>query len=231
MTMMVEQFQRFHAFQQVNPNNLITLTTGDLATDEIANDLKNAQDNGQVKLNTFVTERLATQNKPFHDSLKKSKSKTFSTLYKGDVVAKKKTQPVKPDRDIFRKIIVSMESGRPINIEEILQHELCSVPLSLVTMSYSLRLTNKAELAKILEGGAKANTLMQSDLTTCTIIDAMALVRAIGKPHGSHTFGNLADAFIQSVKCHLSETCTRVDVVFDQYKQHSIKCGTRMDFA
>ena len=51
----------------------------------------------------------------------------------------------------------------------------------------------------------------------------MALVRAIGKPPNASTFGDYADMFIQKMTANL----TRVDLVFDQYLQNSIKGGTR----
>jgi len=58
------------------------------------------------------------------------------------------------------RIIVSMESGREVNMDELLQKELCAVPDSV------LRPTNKA--------GAKETDLSPSVLRTCTIIDGMA---------------------------------------------------------
>ena len=55
----------------------------------------------------------------------------------------------------------------------------------------------------------------------------MELVYSIGKPTGASTFGDLADVVIQSMRSNLSNVCTRVDVVFDRYIEHSIKHGSR----
>ena len=134
---------------------------------------------------------------------------------------------VRPDRDIFRCIIVSIESGRDVNIDDLLQKELCVVRLSLATTDFALKSTNKAELASILGEGARVSELDVSNLLTCTIVDGMALVRAMGKPQGISTFGDYVDEFIKRIKWNLKQTTTRVDITFDQYFENSIKDGTR----
>ena len=63
---------------------------------------------------------------------------------------------------------------------------------------------------------------------TCTILDGMALLQAIGKPADATNFGDLADIFAMNVFSHFSSTCTRVDVVFDMYKTVSAKADTRI---
>lgn len=65
-----------------------------------------------------------------------------------------------------------------------------------------------------------------TDLKTCFIIDGQALVHAIGKPSKAQTFRHLVDKFIASVFRHFSGTCSRVDVVFDRYEEHTIKDTT-----
>lgn len=56
----------------------------------------------------------------------------------------------------------------------------------------------------------------------------MAVVQAIGKPADFTTFGDLAGCFCKSILGHFSGSCTRVDVVFDTYRQHTIKAGIRV---
>lgn len=129
---------------------------------------------------------------------------------------------VKPDRDIFRHIIVSMDSGIEVNIDELLQKELCAVPLSLATTDSLLRPTNKADLATILQAGAMETKLSPSAVSTCTIIDGMAfndstIGKAIGKLPNASTFGDYADMFVEKVTGHLDGSITKVDLVFDQY--------------
>ena len=226
---LVEQFERYDAFHQDNPYDLVTLTTGDVATKEIQQDLTDAHGTGKQMVADFVSNRLVTRNTYFHDTLAKRKSKTFSTLYTNlDKSKLLKSSVVKADREVFQRIIVSMESGREVNLNHLLQKELCAVPLSLATADSALRSTNKAELAAILEVDAKETQLTSSNLQTCLIIDGMALVRAMGKPPNATTFDDYAAEYRKRVQSNLHDNTTRVDVVFDQYLQHSIKSGTRV---
>ena len=55
----------------------------------------------------------------------------------------------------------------------------------------------------------------------------MEWIYSIGKPTGASTFGDLADIVIQSMRSNFSNNCTRVDVVFDRYIEHSIRHGSR----
>lgn len=112
-------------------------------------------------------------------------------------------------------------------MDELLQQELCAVPLSLTTTDSSLRHTNKAELATILAEAVTETDMSVSDLSSCTIIDGMALVRVMGRPQGATTFGDLADEFTWKVKSQFRGNNTRVDVVFYRYQQSSVKSGTR----
>ena len=60
----------------------------------------------------------------------------------------------------------------------------------------------------------------------CLILDGQAVVVAIGKPAGAHTFGDLADVFIEHVL--VSGKCFKtIYVTFDRYIDNSTKSGTR----
>ena len=58
------------------------------------------------------------------------------------------------------------------------------------------------------------------------IIDGQALVVALGKPDAAVTFGDLADTYVKSVLKAGSEY-HRIDVVFDKYRDETIKGTTR----
>ncbi len=129
---------------------------------------------------------------------------------------------------MFRRLVVSVASGREVQLNDLLEKELSPVPLALATTDGNLRSTNKAHLTEILEKGHITHTLPACNLheTVCTIIDGMALVHALGKPVGCKNFGDLADIFIQSVCSNFTGNCTRVDILFDRYGTQSIKSGT-----
>jgi len=70
----------------------------------------------------------------------------------------------------------------------------------------------------------------QLPVKSCVIIDGQALVQTIGKPANARNFGQLAAVFVRSVFSHFSETCSRVDVVFDRYEASTVKDGTRLQW-
>ena len=110
--------------------------------------------------------------------------KTFETLYFVPVsLDKDKTVPYKADRDLLRRVVVSLESGREVDLDTLLQPELSPVPLSIATLDRCPRLASS-----------------KSDL------------------------GKIFTAFVVS---HVSNKCTRVDVVFDRCLHDSIKGVTR----
>ena len=101
------------------------------------------------------------------------------------------------------------------------------VPISLAELNTSLRSGDKAILAEVLTSGVVCPPDIPPEDESCLIIDGQALVIAIGKPHGAVTFGDFADAFVQSV-LHSGRNCARIDVTFDRYYPTSIKGNTRL---
>ncbi len=66
-----------------------------------------------------------------------------------------------------------------------------------------------------------------ADEQTCTIIDAMAVIQAIGSKTNAKTFREFVDQVTDSMFKHLSYSCNRVDIVFDCYSELSTKACTR----
>ena len=61
-----------------------------------------------------------------------------------------------------------------------------------------------------------------SQSQTCTIIDGMAAVQFLANSLGAKTFGEWSDRFLRHVTSHLSDSCTKVDVLFGRYVKNSI---------
>ena len=61
---------------------------------------------------------------------------------------------------------------------------------------------------------------------SCLVIDGQARIMAIGKLASAKAFGDLADVFTASV-FQSARSYARIDVVFDRYREESIKAGTR----
>ena len=125
------------------------------------------------------------------------------------------------DLNLFRNMTISAQS-RHLNMREVLSHPLGPIPWSLATPDGSLRKTNKSALGRELEKNINAAENMQRP--SACIVDGMALVNKI--PVDKKTFGEICDAAFTTV---LSEgyTCRRIDVVFDVYRDTSIKNAER----
>ena len=101
------------------------------------------------------------------------------------------------------------------------------MPLSLANSDKSLIITDKAVLSHLLYDVYVVNELPPANDNTCVFIDGMALVQSIGKPTTANTFGELADVYCRSVFRHFHGTCKTLDVIFDSYRELTIKGKAR----
>ena len=75
----MSQFSKYEVFRQTE--NLVVITTGDVASEEVKQDLLEAEKKGERKLQEFIQERLIHKTANFHDTIKQQKLKTFKTLF------------------------------------------------------------------------------------------------------------------------------------------------------
>ena len=134
---------------------------------------------------------------------------------------------MKADKDLLRRVIVALESGRDVDVNTFLQSELAPVPKSLATLDGSLREAGKSDLGTILQGNVCKSQMPISRSKTCTIIDGMAAVQSLANSSGAKPFGEWSDRFLRHFTSYFSDSCTRVDVLFDRYVKNSIKRRTR----
>ena len=124
---LVSQFKKYDVFRHTT--DLVAVTTGDVASAEIKEDLLEAEETGKAAMKEFVNDRLAKKDVKFHYRLKLQKLKTSETLYLVPVIIdNSKTISVKADRDLLRRVVVALESGRNIDINTLLQKEFLPIP-------------------------------------------------------------------------------------------------------
>ena len=222
---LMSHFRRYDVFRKTE--NLVVVTTGDVASDEVKQDLLGAEEIGKTIVNEFVQVRLIKKEVKFH--LKQQKLKILETLYSVPVsLDKDKTVAIKADRDLLRQVVVALDSGREVDVDILLQRELSSVSLSIASLDGCLRLaSSKSDLGNMLQKNVNQSQPSIRHHKTCTIIDGMAAVQSLGNTTGAKSFGDWSDNFTAFVVSHFSDKCTRVDVVFDRYLPHSIKGVTR----
>jgi len=183
-------FMKSHEVFGRDKVNLINIVNGDMASDDIAQDLIDARESGVHAIQDFIKERLTDRNKSFYDSVCKLQLKTFDSLYKIKVPKDKESKAslVKADRDLFRRVLLALESGREVDVNNILEQEISAVPLSLATFDGKLRSCTKSQLLHILEQGFAVKHIDNRGRKVSYIIDAMGLVRCVDVT-GMETFG------------------------------------------
>ena len=125
------------------------------------------------------------------------------------------------DRKIFAQIIIIAES-RNLQMQDVLKHPLGPLPASLACSNGFLRKTNKAQLGKELE--KLIQPTVEVTRPSAYLIDGMALVQKLKVDY--LTFGEIADKILSRV-LREGEGRNRVDVVFDVYRDISIKSAER----
>ena len=154
--------------------------------------------------------------------MKKQSLKTFSNITR-EKIGKEQGQQIilKADRNLFAYMIIAAQS-RDIPIKEVLAHPLGPLPWSLANNDGSLRKTNKAALTRELE----TNVLPAENIPTpsACIIDGMNLVHKL-KGEGK-TLAQLADSALNQTLSEGTDS-TRINVVFDVYRNTSIKNAER----
>ncbi|KAG1654512.1 hypothetical protein GQR58_024970 [Nymphon striatum] len=151
-------------------------------------------------------------------------------MYKVKVKSKgaEKQKDIKADRNLIQRLFVAAQSGRDIDLNAILSHELSKVPRSLASTNGKLHTSDKAQLQKLLVGEVDIfKSLPKSEAKTCLLIDGAALIQAIGKPAKAQTFEDLSVEFCNSVLKRFGPVYSRVDLLFGRYQDLSIKSGTR----
>ena len=161
---LVSQFKKYDVFRHTT--DLVAVTTGDVASAEIKEDLREAEETGKAAIIEFVNDRLVKKGVKFHDRIKLQKLKTFKMLYSVPVIIdNSKTISMKADRDLLRRVVVALESGREIDVDTLLQREFSPIPLSLATPEGNIRSApSKADLSNVLqENVAQTHTPSNQD--------------------------------------------------------------------
>ena len=128
---------------------------------------------------------------------------------------------IKADRSLFAQMILVAEN-RKLQISDVLCHPLGPLPWALASDDGSIRKNNKAALANELK---KSVTPADTIPKPCArITDGMAVVQKLKGDH--KTFAEIADT-IMSMTLNEGHDSEHIDVVFDVYREESIKNAER----
>ena len=205
-----------HPFSE---STLVSVSTGIVATEDVAKDLMSAQSKGTAAMETFILERLGENPKlSIFDTIKKSKLSTFANLQKKKVCkVKGKEILLKSTTDLFGKITIIAQK-RSIDLKRLFQYPLGPLPLSLAAPDGTLKKSTKSVLLHKLEGKTEPVATIPADCAL--IVDGMACVRQMKT--AKKTYSEFSSDLLKFIIV-CSKTAKRIDVVFDVYIENSIK--------
>ncbi|XP_031340958.1 uncharacterized protein LOC116169072 [Photinus pyralis] len=217
-----EQFLKYGVFS-THTENVISIATNEIYSEELQTATLGAKLRGEAALESFIQSMDSTD---FYKPLKKIRTAAY---------VKRKEQPsTNSDKllgqQFLQKILAAKEMGRNINYEDIFRHELTHFPMSLTANGQLGTPSHKSALGNILEKYTQSCTMLppeKENTKTCHIYDGMSIVQILGKPLNCKTFGEYAEIFSKIVFTNRFNA-KRVDVVFDNYRENSIKNVTRM---
>lgn len=207
-----------------NPSDIVSLSTGKAAPVKVATDLLEAQEKGNRAYADFKGERLEPNStKSLFDPIPRMKLKTFTSVKeKKQAKSSHKETVLKADQRLFGQMLL-ISTKRHMDMQEVLRHPLGPLPWSLSNSDGTMKKTNKAALARELE--KKVAPADKVPPPSACIIDGMCLPQ---KLHGENTtFADLSSQAFD-IAMRNGDDSGRLDVVFDVYKDSSIKTAERM---
>ena len=205
----------------ISQDKLIALSSGTVVDDDIVDEIINAEAIGKTSLKKFIDYRIINGTTEFQEKIEKKQLKTFDSIGKKKVYkVQDELIPVKADRDTFGRMLV-IQRIRGIDLQDVLEYELSSQPLSLSKPNGEMQKSDKSRLFGHL---AKSLTVIEDrPLDVPSIYDGMVLLQKL-PPHLT-TFDAISDYLFSKV---ISGTSTANFFVSDCYRDDSIKSLERL---
>jgi len=127
-------------------DSLVNLCSGKEATEEIKNDLLNAESTGEEAFQEFMRDRIQSTNVPFYDPIKRVGLKSFKDLtVKKTVSTKSKQVVIAAERSIFGRLLIAKDR-EGLSLKEVLSYSLSPIPWCFGQPDGSLVKTVKSKL-------------------------------------------------------------------------------------
>lgn len=207
--------------QRGDKNQLLVISSGAAASDDVADDVLKAESLGQQALDNFTDQRLRT-GRDFFEPVKRLNLKTLSDTKKGSkttAVKNKVTQFKQQANVAFQLLIKSQKTGLQLDLRELMTYQLTPVPYSLATADGYLAKTDKAKAVQHLTKDYTDADIPQTS-QTLTVYDGNATF---------YYLSDIPDNFAQISSKIFNIIGKSGDVVFstDQYLAGSVKSMER----
>lgn len=206
-------------------NDLLRLDTRDIIDPAVVSSLRQAEQIGQQQYKAFMADRLLARSTPISEPIKKNKLSLFSRPPPREKSkASLQVSSLKSDISLFSRLYIACQT-RDGNLDEFFRHENQACPPSISQLG-KLRLGTKSDLLGCLENCTELNGDAPQPDTDVTILDGAVVVNFL-KPRAAKTFEDYAlKVFLPYIQSQLQHA-SRVDIVWDQYFENSLKSQTR----
>ena len=179
----------------ISQDKFIALSSGMVVGDDIVDEITMAETIGKTSLKQFIDDRVINGTTEFHEKIEKKQLKTFDSIGKKKVYkVKDELIPVKANCDTFGRMLV-IQRIRGIDLQDVLEYELSSQPLSLSKANGEMQ---KSDKSRLFEHLAKSLAIIKDcPLDVPSIYDGMVLLQKL-PPHLT-TFGVVSDYLFSKV--------------------------------
>ena len=209
--------------------DLFNIVTKTVMPDEVLHDIINCDKLGLERYSEFVRERIVTSEVSIWSPMQKLKLKTWKSTKKNvQHNLENKVIELKEDRSLFARLLIVARSRPEINLQEAIgRYEFSSLPRSMFAVDGTLLpCTDKSNLMSALESLPNRENQCENEIHTdanvneckVTIIDGMAVVQEIDKPHWIKTCEDFSNHFIIRLD-QKAKGYDEVHLVFDRYDE------------
>ena len=206
--------------------DLFAIHTKDVKSSDVVETVRKARIIGEEQLKVFLKERFVDCSKPITHSMKKNSLQCFSTPEKKKSFADKaKVQVLKEDCSLFSRLYIACQC-RDGNLEDFFKYDNQPWPPSLSQFG-KLRGGQKADLVKCLTSlGTEERGTSQPDIDSI-ILDGAIIVQMLLLPKTSRTIDKYFSTMFAPYILQLLQKAQRIDIVWDIYKDDSLKKSLR----
>ena len=209
-------------FEEEN-QDLLRLHSKDIMDKQSIECLTTIISKGQEQYATFVEERIRTNIKPITATITRNKVVLFNVQAKTSKKSGDKVNLLKNESSLFARLYIACQT-RDGDLDNFFRHENHPFPPSLSTYG-QLRQGKKSDLMTCLEQKLESPNDVTPD-TEVQIMDGAVLVNFL-RPEGCKTFGDYAAKIFLPYIHKAQSQAQRVDVIWDQYFDNSLKAQTR----
>lgn len=202
--------------------DLITLDTKTVADKSVAITVKYIEKAGKEQYQEFVKTRLQDRTVSVFDPIHKNKFPLFkSPQKKAPSKLHQQIKVAKKDVRVFSDLYVSCQV-RQGDMATFFAHENQAKPPALVAPGD--KQSTKSDIMEVLESFIEPSATVAS---TAYVLDGPAIIHMLTPNLSCKTFGDYAKLVFEHYVQELLESSNRVDIVWDEYLEHSLKWATR----